>query len=259
MPLHHRKVLAIDASTERCTVALSLDGKVSAKECDIPKSHAKVLLPMIDELLVGAQVRLDQLDAIALTLGPGSFTGVRICLSVAQGLAYGASLPCVGCNSLELLAQGHFNELTEQESSGICIACLDARMDEVYWAAYKFDPSSSTVSEVTKPIVSSPEDFNRAIEELREANNGTSSGKLVIVGHGASVEGVILDAFSRNEPEALPNAKHMFSLWTDETFETALAKAGLDSLEPLYLRNEVAWEKRQRIRTHLPELPPGVS
>ena len=100
------QVLALEASTERCSVAIMSGGERDIKTCDTPKSHARVILPMVHDLLTAKRISLRDLDAILVSRGPGSFTGIRICISIAQGLAYGAHIPLMGVSSLQILASG---------------------------------------------------------------------------------------------------------------------------------------------------------
>src|SRR5262245_12294997 len=131
------KLLAIETSTEACSAAL-----YSTKGClwrfeIAPKAHASLLLPMIESLLAQAQLSLDQLDAIAVTRGPGSFTGVRIGIGVAQGLSYGLNLPVYEVSTLDALALEAMSHVGI-ESATIVVA-LDARMNEVYAALYQYN------------------------------------------------------------------------------------------------------------------------
>lgn len=233
-------VLAIDASTERCSVALNQRGQITSQVCNVPRSHAQALLPMVDALLSDAEITLKQLDAIVVTLGPGSFTGIRICLSIAQGLSYGAKLPLIGVNSLEVMAQGLIGRPKSENAT--LVSCLDARMGEVYWATYTHQDGFLT--EALPPAVSSPEQFNAAMESI--------TGAAVGIGHGFQLDNISGDDCAECYSEELPHAEHLLSLWNDDSFKLALSKANdanCSGVEPLYLRNEVAWEKRTRIRT----------
>jgi tRNA threonylcarbamoyladenosine biosynthesis protein TsaB len=122
------KLLVLDTSTEWCSAALWLDGRVEARRVLAGQQHSSLLLPMIDGLLREAGVTLRQLDGIGYGAGPGSFTGLRIACAVTQGLAFGADLPVVGVSTLQSIA--------EQTGAGRVLTVLDARMAEVYWAAY---------------------------------------------------------------------------------------------------------------------------
>ena len=124
-------LLVLDPSTEWCSAALWLDGRVEARRVLAEQRHSSLLLPMVDELLRTADLGLRRLDAIAYGAGPGSFTGLRIACAVTQGLAFGADLPVIGVSTLESIAQ--------QSGADRVLSVLDARMAEVYWAAYRRD------------------------------------------------------------------------------------------------------------------------
>src|SRR5689334_16530303 len=127
------KILALDASTEYLSLALWLDGKVYVRNLLAGQSHSQQILPLLRELLSEAKVELHDLDGIAFGAGPGSFTGLRIACGVAQGLAFGADLPVIGVSTLLALAHDTF---TKNTAATHVIACMDARMGEVYHAAY---------------------------------------------------------------------------------------------------------------------------
>lgn len=130
MPLN---LLAIDTSSEACSAALQYSGDVRFRFTDQPRKHAELLLPMVNELLQEAGIRLNQLDALAFGRGPGSFTGLRIAAGTVQGLAFGADLPVAAVSSLQALAERAWREQGWQKVH----AAFDARMGEVYWGSYE--------------------------------------------------------------------------------------------------------------------------
>ncbi|HQR25265.1 MAG TPA: tRNA (adenosine(37)-N6)-threonylcarbamoyltransferase complex dimerization subunit type 1 TsaB [Steroidobacteraceae bacterium] len=125
-------LLALDTSTEACSAALLLDGEMRLRFTLTERSHAELILPMIDSLLAEAAIALDDLDAIAFGRGPGGFTGLRIAAGVAQGLAYGAGLPVAPVSSLAATA-----ELVGAGRGETILVCNDARMGECYWAVFE--------------------------------------------------------------------------------------------------------------------------
>ena len=99
------KILALETSTDFCSVALYLTGKILNKEIFAGRRHSEILLPMIQKILAEGELTLQHLNGIAFGAGPGSFTGLRIACGVAQGLAYAADLPVVGISTLAAVAQ----------------------------------------------------------------------------------------------------------------------------------------------------------
>lgn len=127
------KLLALDTSGDACSAALYLDGVIEQRLELAPRGHAQLILPMMQSLLESAGIALGALDAIAFGRGPGSFTGVRIAVAVAQGAAFGAGRPTVPVSTLAALAQGEFRRSGRRR----VLVALDARMGEVYWGAYE--------------------------------------------------------------------------------------------------------------------------
>lgn len=129
------KLLALDTATEACSAALLQDGTIRERYEILGRGHAERLLPMAEELMREAKLGLAELDAIAFGRGPGGFTGLRIAAAVAQGLAAGAALPVVPVSDLAALALA--GARVSQQAR--VLACLDARMGQVYWAAYEIE------------------------------------------------------------------------------------------------------------------------
>jgi tRNA threonylcarbamoyladenosine biosynthesis protein TsaB len=146
------RLLAFDTSTEVCSVALR-DGAAEFVEVEhLTRGHATRLLPMIDAVLRKAGLTLAVLDGLAVIHGPGTFTGVRIAVSVAQGLAFGAQLPVVPVSSLEALGAAAL----AADPGRPCFVCLDARMSEIYYAAYEASDGPEPRA-LTAPSIGAPD------------------------------------------------------------------------------------------------------
>lgn len=121
-------VLAVETSTELCSVALLRDAELFVEEALAENRHSEMLVPMLRRVLERAHLTAGRVDAFAFGQGPGSFTGIRIACGIVQGLAFGAGRPVVPVPSLLALA--------EQAHEPHVVAALDARMGEAYLAAY---------------------------------------------------------------------------------------------------------------------------
>jgi tRNA threonylcarbamoyladenosine biosynthesis protein TsaB len=225
------RVLALDTATEACSVALLTEQGVVGRFSEPGLGHAEQILAMVDAVLADNGMSLAGLDGIAASIGPGSFTGVRISVAVAQGLAFGAGLPVVPVSTLEALAL----ELI-QEGASHALACLDARMSEVYWGCFVADPARALV-EVCPPRVG-------PAKEVRLPAGGGYHG----IGRGfaaypelAALPGLELAPRNRN---ALPDARAMARLGAIRL----LAGQRIDpaDLQPQYLRDKVALTEAER-------------
>ncbi len=243
------KILALDTSTEGCSVALNCDGKIVEEFVLLPREHTKQILPMIDRVLTANQLRLNELDAIAYASGPGSFTGLRIASGVVQGLAFGCDLPVIQISTLATLAYGVVKSLDEGDrGSVVVLSSLDARMNEIYWGCYRFDPVYGVVAIIDDQVCLPS---NAPLPEtLQHESPDLSKCQLYGVGNGWQFKSmftqlpaglVIVD--HQNE---IPRAANVAFLAMP-----MLAQGNTVSAEdaiPIYLRDTVSWKKRERIR-----------
>jgi tRNA threonylcarbamoyladenosine biosynthesis protein TsaB len=142
-------VLGIETATAVCGVALVDNGNVKAElHIEAPQAHSEKLLTMVDEVLCASKHELKDMDAVACSIGPGSFTGLRIGLSVAKGLAFASAKPLVAVSTLEALA---YNAVAvgDISVSTLIVPMIDARRDEVYYAAYTWN--GKEISEFFSP------------------------------------------------------------------------------------------------------------
>lgn len=130
-------ILALETSTAACSIALYAEREESPvvflRHAVIPKQHTINILPMIQDALDEAGIQIKDLSAIAFGAGPGSLTGIRIAVSLAQGLAYAHAIPVIPISSLQALAQTARDELGCENA----LVLLDARMQEVYVGSYQ--------------------------------------------------------------------------------------------------------------------------
>ena len=225
------RILAIDTATEACSAALWNDGTVSAHFELCPREHTQRILPMVQDILATGGAALTDLAALAYGRGPGSFTGVRIGIGIAQGLALGAGLPMIGVSTLMTMAQGAWRKTGATR----VLAAIDARMGEVYWAEYQRDEDGVWHGEETEAVLK-PAAVADRLARL--------SGEWATVGTGwqawpdlAKESGLTL---SSGEVE-LPAAEDMLPLAIQ--LLAAGKTVAVEHAEPVYLRNEVAWKK----------------
>jgi tRNA threonylcarbamoyladenosine biosynthesis protein TsaB len=216
------KLLVLDTATEWCSAALWLDGAVRARRELAGQRHSSLILPMVDALLQEAGVSLRALDGIGYGAGPGSFTGLRIACAVTQGLALGAGLPVAGVSTLESLAA--------QSGGDRVLTLLDARMAEVYWAAYEREGEDWRA--VIEPRLALPDSV---FVPDGAGWVGAGNGYAVL---DAAQRAAVADTLVRLDETLMPDAAAMAPLAA-----RAFARGqGMDAAlaAPLYLRDKVA-------------------
>jgi tRNA threonylcarbamoyladenosine biosynthesis protein TsaB len=234
------KLLAIETATEACSVALSVDGAVLERYELAPRRHAELLLPMVDAVLAEAGVAKRQLDAIAVGRGPGAFTGVRLAIAVAQGLALALDRPVVPVSTLAALAmaatdtQAARDAPTDiQDARGAPIlALIDARMGEVYAGCFIGDPQG-LVDPGTDEALSPPQSLRLpAHAAWRVVGSGwnTYRDALLLLLDGAAIE--------FEDGNALPRAAAIARLGARDLARGLGVDAAL--AQPVYLRDKVA-------------------
>jgi tRNA threonylcarbamoyladenosine biosynthesis protein TsaB len=224
-------ILNIDTSTEVCSVALAQDGKIICiRENTTGQNHSTLLTTFIGELLDEASIAVSQLDAVAISGGPGSYTGLRISVSVAKGICYGANLPLIAISSLESMAneviKSHLPHYSTPEDKVLLCPMLDARRMEVYSAFY--DPQGVQVRDIQADIID-----NSSFSMLLE------NSKILFFGNGAE---------KCREAITHPNAVFVNDILTLASYLVPLSERAFATksfvdvayYEPLYLKDFVA-------------------
>lgn len=234
------KILALDSSTSACSVALLIHGQVEEEFVLAAQEHTRRLLPMVDDLLKSRGLRLADLDAIAFTQGPGSFTGLRIGVGIVQGLAFGADLPVVPLSSLEVLAAGT-QRLQALQPGSLVATVLDARMGELYGALYETGNDSLELQCILEDCVMEPAALGRAIVER------SAGRQLHLVGSGRQILQDANQDLNAVVHEDIHIHAYDVARLAEPRFKAGQTVAAMDA-RPVYVRNEVSWKKRKRIR-----------
>ena len=232
-------ILAVDTSTEACSVALQIGNETIAKFADEPRSHSRLLMPMVQQVLAEAQIKVNQLDAIGVSIGPGSFTGLRIGFAAVQGMAYGADIPVTPVSTLELMVATFRRQ--KNPAVGEIMALLDARMSEFNLGRYQLNDNHQIVALQVDQLVSA----EQALELIEATNPSAIIGDAGNLFESASQ---LADKFTQIYPNAidiLPMAMQQFN--------QGLA-VNIESIDLVYLRGTEAWQKRKRLRASAEEV-----
>ncbi|WP_183579930.1 tRNA (adenosine(37)-N6)-threonylcarbamoyltransferase complex dimerization subunit type 1 TsaB [Mucilaginibacter sp. X5P1] len=224
-------ILQIETATTVCSVALAKDGQVIAyRQINQRNIHAEVITVYIDELLAAEELTYDNLDAIAVSCGPGSYTGLRIGISTAKGLCFALDKPLIAIETLEAMAYGVINDAQIINDEMLLCPMIDARRMEVYTAL--FNGEGEQVQATAAEII----DENSFSELLKNT-------KILFFGDGADKCIAVLG----NNPNAqfIPNFTNSATHLTQKAAEKFIAKDFEDVayFEPYYLKDFVAGKK----------------
>ena len=222
------KLLALDTATEACSVALNLDGEIIENFQMLPRRHSRELLSMIEQILKDAELSLHQIDALAFGRGPGAFTGLRVATAMVQGLAFAVDKPVIGVSTLAALAQEGFRRF----GATSVLSSIDARMNEVYWGAFR--EQNGLMQPVQDEVVIAPE--NVMIPEGDEQWLGMGTGWAFRDKTAATVVDCHVDCY--------PRAGDIAALAAD-SFRKGLTTTAEQAM-PVYLRDKVALKKSER-------------
>ena len=223
-------LLALETSTEYLSLAVMKAGEEFTYEVNAGQSHSQIILPQLQILLEKANIKLNDLQGIAFGAGPGSFTGVRIAASVAQGLGLGTCLPVMGISTLLALA--------EASGESRIIACLDARMGEIYHAAYeKIDDEWITIIE--------PGLYKPDVVPVMQGSGwvGAGSGWKT---YSEQLSLSYMDQLKEIQPYLFPTASALLRLAVPSFAKGEAKSAGYDM--PIYIRNRVALKTEERMQ-----------
>ena len=221
------KLLALETATDNCSVAVGNADDIWVVERVAPRRHAELLLAMVDTALGRAGWHRNDLDVVAFGHGPGSFTGLRVAISTAQGIALGLNLPVVGVSTLAAMAQA-------ASADHIAVA-LDARLNQVYFGAYARDPEG-LVTALTTDCVVDPETVG-----LPEGDRWMAVGP----GWDAYPDALTKRLGSQlagTRTAALPSAREILILGRAAAGRGELRSA--DAALPVYLRDKVVHQRR---------------
>jgi tRNA threonylcarbamoyladenosine biosynthesis protein TsaB len=223
------KLLALHTSSISCSVAVKIDDAIIERYEEQPREHTRLLLPMIKAVLQESGLGLPELDAIVLGNGPGSFIGMRIAASVAQGLAYGSGLNIIPVSSLGAVAA---QVLAESDAAEVVVT-QDAHMNEVYLGIFARGPD-----DLPTPLIPERLQSQESILELSKA----SAGQRIAAGAGWQRYPELLanniDTLGTVSQRLHPRARHLLGLGVQSL--GAGSSIGPAELVPAYLRQKVA-------------------
>lgn len=221
------RILALDTTTEACSVALAVGAAVTHRWERLPRGHAAHILPMLEAVLAEAGCPLAAVDAIAFCRGPGSFTGVRIAAGVVQGLAYGIDRPVVPVSTLAAIAQGALRERGAER----VLTAVDARMGEVYWAGFERDEGGLMTSTL-------PECVAAPCRAPLPAGGGWHGCGTGFAAHGETLSRRLGQGLMDTEPDRLPDALDCLA-FAHRALSRGETVSAFEAV-PVYLRDRVA-------------------
>lgn len=224
-------VLAIDTATKIGSVALYDDkiGVIGEINLYVKVNHSNVIMDAVDSLFKLSGLNIKDVDRIAVTIGPGSFTGIRIGTAIAKGLAYSLKKPIVGINELDVLA--HMGENRED----IIVPLIDARKERVYFSKYRYVDS----------ILLREEEYKDG--ELRDVLEELKGKKVTFIGDGAIVNEKLINEILEKDYNIYSKASSIPRAGVAAQISLHLPEDNLYTLEPLYVnKSQAEREKEER-------------
>ena len=224
-------VLAIDTATKIGSVALYDDkiGVIGEINLYVKVNHSNVIMDAVDSLFKLSGLNIKDVDRIAVTIGPGSFTGIRIGTAIAKGLAYSLKKPIVGVNELDVLA--HMGENRED----IIVPLIDARKERVYFSKYRYVDS----------ILLREEEYKDG--ELRDVLEDLKGKKVTFIGDGATVNEKLINEILEKDYNIYSKANSIPRAGVAAQISLHLSEDNLYTLEPLYVnKSQAEREKEER-------------
>jgi tRNA threonylcarbamoyladenosine biosynthesis protein TsaB len=223
-------LLALETATDYCSVAVKVQDQIFSQVIQCHNQHAAKILTMIDDVLNDAHINIQQLDAIAFGAGPGSFTGVRIATSVAQGIAFGITKPVIPISTLQIIAQHAYQQFHIERA----LVALDARMQQIYCGEYVLDKDGLMQLYGTQSVM----DPAKVILSQEMQTNGCG------VGNGWFVYGELLQqatgfSIERIHADVAPLASAALAIATMDFLQGRVIEAA--HALPVYLRDNVAY------------------
>ena len=227
------RILLIETSTAQLSAALSQDGTITAsRTCDEPRMQASLTAPFVKEILDEKSLSVKDLDAVCVGRGPGSYTGLRVGVSTAKGLCFGAGLPLLSAGTLDVLVQEAHRLGVVPSGCKYVVPMVDARRMEVYAAV--FTPEGKQLTE-TKPVIIDSDSFAAELAE----------GPVLFIGDGALKCRETLTSENAFFAAAFPTAMAMAPLaeaaYNEKRFEDVAY------FEPFYLKDFVATVSRKKL------------
>lgn len=225
-------ILAIDTSTDACSVALYVQGQYTHRHEVIPRGHSGRLMPMLQEILPSGDLRAAGVDAIAYGVGPGSFTGLRIAASAVQGLAFANHIPAIPISTLACQAQTALREGLVNSGDRV-LSTLDARINEIYWSVFRFEKDLARLE--VGPEVCDPSELvvDPAMRLLQAIGGGLKYEEALPVD--------IRDRLGLVISDILPNAVDLVLLAIEKLNRGEVQSA--KEVSPIYVRDEISWKK----------------
>ena len=218
------KLLAIETSSDACSIVVSVEDRVSSFHEVIPQQHSKKIIGILKKLMLSAGLNFHELDAIAIGCGPGSFTGIRLGCMVAQGLSFSSGIPTIRVSSLEIMSEHFFKNYQAKD----VVTLLNAHMKQIYIGRFKYNKKElSSYSQMSKYV----EEF-----DISEFTSDT-----FFVGGGCELVKDKLKGLNSLIYPHYPNALDLLSIAKKKFLQGETV--GPEELLPIYISGEEHWQK----------------